>query len=98
MLDQMISKVDTMAGSRFSLAAIQVQNAVANAKARFSTTLYRVRNPALGEEGQGLTEYIIGIVGVITIGAAVFVLIRTIAAKYGEAGGAIDSLPVSGGW
>lgn len=99
MLDQAVSKIDELTGHRLSLAAIKAQNAVAAVKARTDLAMRRVRtNTAFDEQGQGLTEYIIAIAGVLIIGGAVFALIRAVARKYTQAQGAVDSLPVSGGW
>jgi hypothetical protein len=68
------------------------------AQARFELARVRVETGTAFEEGQGFTEYIIIIAGVLLIGAAIFVLFRTIRSKYEAANSSVSSIPITGGF
>ena len=67
-------------------------------RSRFELARTRVEAGTAFDEGQGFTEYIIIIAGVLLIGAAIFVLFRTIRGKYEAANSSISSIPITGGF
>jgi len=77
---------------------VRARSGAGRARDRFRLACRRAREGAAFEEGQGFTEYIIIIAGVLLIGAAIFLMFRTIRNKYQSANSAIDSLPMEGGW
>jgi hypothetical protein len=77
---------------------VKGRSTVSRARERYRLACQRVRSGAAFEEGQGFTEYIIIIAGVLLIGSAIFVVFRTIRTKYESANSAIGGLPVEGSW
>jgi len=90
----MFEKLNVMAQGAYVKGRAVLQRAAD----RFALACRRVSAAETFEEGQGFTEYIIIIAGVLLIGAAIFVLFRTIRNKYEQANSAVESLPVEGGW
>jgi len=77
---------------------VKAQVAAGRVKDRFGLACQRTREGVAFEEGQGFTEYIIIIAGVLLIGAAIFVLFRTIRSKYQAANSSVSSIPITGGF
>ena len=77
---------------------VRGQTALERTKARFSRACRHARQGTAYEAGQGFTEYIIIIAGVLLIGAAIFVLFRTIRSKYESANSSVGGIPITSGW
>jgi hypothetical protein len=90
----MVNKLSDKALSLY----VKAQVAISRVRERFDRAYRHAREGTAFESGQGFTEYIVIIAGVLLIGSAIFVMFRTIRSKYQSANSAIGSLPVQGGW